>query len=384
MDKQLDILIVEDDKRSLTLLRKFIESLNHNVRFAENGEIAYQKFLESKPDLILTDLNMPVVNGKSLIKKIRADHSDDISVWVSIIILSAYGEEGDIIDGLDSGADDYLTKPINLRILRAKISAVQRNVLLQKSNAESLKALEKLNHSMESEQILAKKLADQILNNGDLIEANFSHWLCPAAQLSGDFITAKRVGNKLYVMVADSTGHGLAAALPTLAMARSFNTMSERGFSIETIVAEINRDSSEILPVDRFVAAAIFMVDLRHKIIECWNGGFPTALVLDNEGNVIHEFKSNHLALSILNEEKFNADTEIFYWSDACQLITFSDGLIDAEEPMGKRFGDEHFMNVLAASEKQNRFENLKQAVLQHIDADRSTDDILLAIIDCD
>jgi len=384
LDKQLNILIVEDDARSLTLLRKFIESLNHKVTFAENGEVAYQKFLESRPDLILTDLNMPIVDGRSLIKKIRAEHSEDISVWVSIIILSAYGEEQDIIDGLDNGADDYLTKPINLRILRAKISAVQRNVLLQKSNAESLKALEKLNHSLESEQVLAKKLADQILNNGDLLNANFSHWLCPAAQLSGDFITAKRVGNKLYLMVADSTGHGLAAALPTLAMARNFNAMSERGFSIETIVTEINRESADILPVDRFVAAAIFMVDFRHKIIECWNGGFPTALVLDAEGNVIHEFKSNHLALSILNYEQFNPDTEMFHWSDSCQLIAFSDGLIEAEEPMGKRFGDEHFMNVLAASNSESRFENVKQAVLQHIDADSSADDILLTMIDCD
>ncbi len=381
MNRQLKILIVEDNSRTITLLRKFLVSLQHQVIVAENGQLALDKFVGEEPDLILTDLNMPVVDGITLIKQIREKSQD---TWIPILILSAYGEEKDIIAGLEAGADDYLTKPINMSILRAKIAAMYRTVALQWNNTEALHSLEAINQSLHDEQFLAKQLADKILQSGHLETEKFDYWLCPAAQLSGDFIAAKRVGEKLYVMVADSTGHGLAAALPTLAIARIFNAMSERGFSIESIVSEMNKETSEMLPADRFVAAAVFIVDFRHQLIECWNGGLPAALVVDEEGKVIHQFVSKHLALSILSDESFDTATDIFHWIEPCQLITYSDGVIEAENPMGKQFGEEHFLNLIANTNSQNRISQMKSAVLKHVNADNGSDDISLAVINCD
>ncbi len=377
---QLNILIVEDNQRTITLLSKFLESLDHSVLVAENGETAYQKFVEDKPDLILTDLNMPVVDGITLIKQIRSFNKD---VWVPILILSGYGEEADIIEGLEAGADDYLTKPINMSILRAKIVAIQRALILQKNSTEALRALESVNQSMHDEQLLAKQLADKILKNGDLGAKHFDYWLCPAEHLSGDLISAKEIGSKLYVLMADSTGHGLAAALPTLAMARIFNSMSERGFGIESIVREMNKETKEMLPSDRFVAAAVFIIDFRHKIIDCWNGGLPAARILNERGEVVHEFKSRHLALSILSDEMFDNTTEMYHWDEACQLVTYSDGVTDAEDPFGHQFGDKRFLNVLKNQSGGKRIDGIKKAVLSHINAEHGNDDIAVAIIDC-
>jgi DNA-binding response OmpR family regulator len=380
MQRQLKILIVEDNSRTITLLTKFLESLDHQVVVAENGQLALDKFDEEQPDLILTDLNMPILDGISLIKQIREKCKD---TWIPILILSAYGEEKDIITGLEAGADDYLTKPINMSILRAKILAMYRTVALQWNNAETLRSLEAINKDLHDEQFLAKQLADKILQNGDLQTDRFAYWLCPAAQLSGDFIASKKVGEKRYVMIADSTGHGLAAALPTLAMARIFNAMSQRGFSIESIVTEMNKETSEMLPADRFVAAAVFIIDYRHQLIECWNGGLPPAVVVTESGNVVHEFPSKHLALSILSEEKFETGTEMYHWNEACQLITYSDGVLEAESPMGQQFGQDNFYNLIRNTTPNKRLEELQSTLLKHVNADSSTDDISVAVIDC-
>ena len=380
INRQLKILIVEDNSRTITLLSKFLENLQHQVIVAENGQLALDKFDQEQPDLILTDLNMPVLDGITLIKQIREKCED---TWIPILILSAYGEEKDIISGLEAGADDYLTKPINMSILRAKIRAMYRTVALQWNNTETLRSLEAINQSLHDEQFLAKQLADKILLSGDLETDKFDYWLCPAAQLSGDFIASKRVGEKLYVMVADSTGHGLAAALPTLAIARIFNVMSERGFSIESIVSEMNKETGEMLPADRFVAAAIFIVDYRHQLIECWNGGLPPAIVVNEEGKVVHKFESKHLALSILGEETFETGTDIYHWIEPCQLLTYSDGVVEAENPMGQQFGEEHFFNLIANTDSSNRLDEIKSAILKHVNAESGTDDISLAVIDC-
>lgn len=376
----LKILIVEDNNRTVTLLTKFLENLQHSVIIAENGQIAFEKFIAEKPDLILTDLNMPVVDGITLIKQIREASEDQ---WVPVLILSAYGEEKDIIAGLEAGADDYLTKPINMSILRAKIEAMHRTVLLQRNNEESLRSLEKANQALHDEQVLAKQLADKILKNTDLQVEELDSWLCPAAQLSGDFIAAKKVGDKLYAMVADSTGHGLAAALPTLAMARIFNAMSSRGFGLEAIVTEMNTETHEMLPADRFVAAAAFIIDFRHNIIECWNGGLPPALIVNRDGKVIHRFESNHLALSILDSNTFDTSTEMYHWIEPCQLVIYSDGVTEAECPVGNHFGTERFMEIMQGSGSDSRFKEIQSAVLAHIDAEHGVDDISLAVVDC-
>lgn len=379
-NRQFKILIVDDNARTVTLLSKFLESLQHQVIVAENGQLALDKLSEEAPDLVLTDLNMAVIDGISLIKKIRQKSEDQ---WIPIIILSAYGEEKDIIAGLDAGADDYLTKPINMSILRAKVTAMYRTVTLQWKNTEALRSLESINQRMHDERLLAKQLADKILQSGHVENEKFDYWLRPAAQLNGDFIASKYVGEKLYLMLADSTGHGLAAALPTLAIARIFNAMSGRGFNIESIVTEMNKETSEMLPADRFVAAAVFIIDFRHQLIECWNGGLPPALVINNHGKTVHQFRSKHLALSVLSQESFDTSTDIYHWTEPCQLLTYSDGIIEAENPIGQQFGQENFLSLISNSEPKNRLSNIKISLMEHVAAESSSDDISLAVVDC-
>lgn len=110
------LLIIDDDKKMLKLLKDFLELENYSIITAENGTAALQK-LSASPDLILLDINMPGMNGLELCKHIRN------YVSCPIIFCTARIEDEDKIIGLKAGGDDYIVKPFNLDELLARIEA---------------------------------------------------------------------------------------------------------------------------------------------------------------------------------------------------------------------------------------------------------------------
>ena len=114
------ILIVEDEANIRELLRLYLEREGYTVLEAENGVEGIKKWKSDKPDMLLLDVMMPVMDGWEVCREIRAE-SD-----VPIIMLTAKNVEYDMIHGLDLGADDYITKPFSLKNLSARVQAVLR------------------------------------------------------------------------------------------------------------------------------------------------------------------------------------------------------------------------------------------------------------------
>ena len=379
----LTILVAEDVVATQNLLRQFLTRFGHIVLIADNGQQAVELFQEHQPDIILCDVNMPVMNGLEAIEKIRT-LSD--SSWVPILILSASDQDNDIVTGLESGADDYLSKPINLKVLNAKIGAMQRFVTLQKTNIKNKKVLQSLHDEFEHEQLLAKNIADKMLARGQLDYTNIEYWLQPNRYFSGDLIAASQPNeNKVFIMLADSTGHGLGAALPILTLSRTFHAMTQKHFTLSEIVSEINSSLKAILTADRFIACNIFEIDLKHKSIEAWCGGIPNSLLLNEVGDTVHQFKSKHLALGILPPSVFDSSTEVWKWEQAVELIAFSDGVTEAESPEGIPFGEDKLFDILSnATSPKSRVSMVKKAVLSHLNAEQGQDDISLVSIHCE
>jgi DNA-binding response OmpR family regulator len=115
------ILIVEDDPSIRLGLQRSLSFEGYDVDVARDGEEAISRAFERKPDLVLLDLMLPKLNGFEVCKTIRKYDSK-----VSILILSAKGDEQDKVLGLDLGADDYVTKPFSLRELTARVKAALR------------------------------------------------------------------------------------------------------------------------------------------------------------------------------------------------------------------------------------------------------------------
>ncbi len=115
------ILIVEDDPSIRLGLQRSLTFEGYAVDVARDGEEAIQKAFDRKPDLILLDLMLPKLNGFEVCKTIRK-----YDPTIPIVILSAKGDEGDKVLGLELGADDYVTKPFSVRELTARVKAVLR------------------------------------------------------------------------------------------------------------------------------------------------------------------------------------------------------------------------------------------------------------------
>jgi two-component system KDP operon response regulator KdpE len=111
------VLIVDDEPQITRVLKTVLTSQGYQVRTASEGESALANFSEWRPELVITDLYMPHMDGIELCRRIRAQSS------VPIIVLSVKGEEGTKVEALDSGADDYVTKPFGTDELLARVRA---------------------------------------------------------------------------------------------------------------------------------------------------------------------------------------------------------------------------------------------------------------------
>ena len=118
-DKQR-ILIVDDEPQITRVLRTSLTSHGYNVRSAADGESAFETFGDFAPDLVITDLSMPNLNGIELCRRLRKLSP------VPIVVLSVKGEEKTKVEALDAGADDYVTKPFGMDELLARIRAALR------------------------------------------------------------------------------------------------------------------------------------------------------------------------------------------------------------------------------------------------------------------
>ena len=116
----VSVLIVEDDRNIAELLQMYLEKEGYAVTTAFDGGQGLQKFRSIKPDLVLLDVMMPVMDGWAVCKSIRSESA------TPIIMLTAKGETDDKVNGLRSGADDYITKPFEMREVLARIEAVLR------------------------------------------------------------------------------------------------------------------------------------------------------------------------------------------------------------------------------------------------------------------
>src|SRR5512136_1618998 len=117
------VLIVEDDPTMLRALKDNFEFHGYKILAAEDGEDGLNTALNAKPDLIVLDIMLPKINGYEVCRLIRRE-----KLAMPIVMLTAKGEESDIVLGLNLGADDYMTKPFSIKELLARAEALKRRV----------------------------------------------------------------------------------------------------------------------------------------------------------------------------------------------------------------------------------------------------------------
>ena len=126
------ILVVDDEAQITRVLRRSLSAHRYDIRVAADGESALDVFNDWQPDLIITDLSMPNMNGIELCRRVRTESS------IPIIVLSVKGEERTKVEALDAGADDYITKPFGIEELLARVRAALRRAPVREENETAL------------------------------------------------------------------------------------------------------------------------------------------------------------------------------------------------------------------------------------------------------
>lgn len=388
----MKILIVDDDVTNRMVLSAYLKKDGYAVVLAKNGLEAIDIFLTERPDLILMDIMMPVMDGYEATKKIKSMMTDK---FIPIIFLTAMTDEKALSLCVEVGGDDFLTKPYNRTILKAKIDALERVSQLYNTVYEQKRKLIVHREQEAKEHEVARKVFDSILNPGCLSADNIQLHLSPMSLFNGDVVLAavKPTGG-LHVLFGDFTGHGLAASLGALPVSDVFYTMTAKGYSISDVVREINRKLKRQLPTGMFLAACLVEIDTNNMILKYWNGAIPGAFLY--KGDSVIELKSKNLPLGILDDSSFSSKVDITEIHDKDKIVLTTDGILEAENCSGKMFGLERFEKCLYSNLEKYSTDyitkeadiDLFQHILDALDAytqlQQQTDDVTLGVITCD
>ena len=377
----MKLLLVDDNADDLFLTRHELAGVGHQVLTCRNGTEALETFKRERPDVVLTDIFMSGMDGFELTAAIQTAAAPR---WQPVVFLSGRRDDATQVRALEIGADAYIIKPVTAQVLSAKLRSIERLITLQRHAEERTQALERYHAIEEEEKRIARQLIERLVSSAKLNDPALKHWVCSAAGFSGDVVAAARTpADVLHVLLADGTGHGLAASINVLPIAPPFYSMTEKGFGIDTIVRELNAKVRDFLPRERFVAATLAAFDFREGVIRLWNGGNPNPFLIDPTGRSVHKFSRSYVPLGVLDDEELITTLESAGLADGSQFVAFSDGLLEAGSHAGKPFGYEAITDHVCTCEPAERMASLQRAITTHIDTYGVHDDISLVIVDC-
>lgn len=379
-EQALKILIADDSNSDRLLLKAIVLRQGHIPVLAADGIEAIEVFKREKPDIILLDALMPRLDGFETAKYIKAHSGDN---FIPIIFLTSLSEADSLARCLEVGGDDFLTKPYNNIILKAKIHAFKRMLTMHLTLQQQRDQIASHNERLVREQEVAKLTFDKIAHEGSLNAPNIRYRLSPMAIFNGDvLLAALRPNGNLCVLLGDFTGHGLAAAIGAMPLSQTFYSMVAKGFSISDMLVEINHKLKEILPVGVFCCAVVMDMDFNGKQIEVWNGGMPDCYLYHPKRASIATISSTHVALGILPASQFAVETTMHRMDDGDRLYLWSDGIIEAENAHNEMFGEQRLKKVFKNNQRPyNLYDEINAAVDGFIAHSNSSDDLSIAEI---
>ena len=182
-DTGIKILVADDQRVNQRILEVFLRKEGHTVVLAGNGSEAVELHRREHPDLVLLDIMMPVMDGREAARRINEAAGD---IRTPIIFLTAMSDQKTMLEGLELG-DDFISKPIDLAILRAKLRAFIRLVQTQRTLRMQQQRIELLNDEMRSESEVASFVMGRVLANTEPPDGHsLQYRVVPSVLFSGD------------------------------------------------------------------------------------------------------------------------------------------------------------------------------------------------------
>jgi DNA-binding response OmpR family regulator/anti-sigma regulatory factor (Ser/Thr protein kinase) len=381
----MEILLVEDEPAEAAASAEFFRQLGHAVSLAGTGDEALEHYLRQRPDLLVTGIRLPRLDGFALTQAIQQHAAPR---WQPVVFVASACDESLKTRAIEAGADACFVKPLQAAAVKARLDVIARLLEMQQDAETRLARIDSYLAAEAEDLRIARHLVEYQMapeNPRLLDDPAVQHWRQSCASQGGDMLSVARApSGVLHVMLADACGSGLSAYISLLPIIAPFYRMTEKGFPLATIARELNLKVRQALPANRAVAAQLVAVDTREGIVSVWNGGMPPAFMIDGFGHHFREFALRHQPLGARRDEDFDDRVEQHAFTRGEQLAMVSDGLLEARGPRGRRFGERGLADALRGLPRSQRRDEVTTALAAHLDGHAAADDMSLVLIDCE
>ena len=325
------ILVVDDDLDILELLKMNLEPEGYNVRTAHDGESAVQSACMDPPDLILLDVMMPHKDGLQVIEELKdIEHTKNVPV----ILLTARGQTEDKVRGLDTGADDYITKPFDLREVTARVEAVLGrtrpikyiNPLMHAmGDGFSEEGVQRLAGHLQAAAAIQKKLLPE---QAPTLEGfDIATLLQSSTSVSGDFydfipLSETQIG----IVLGDVKGNGIPAALLMVMIRTALRLLCHEEESPASILKRINDLVVRDTEADLFATMIYGILDTTTSTFTYSNGGHCYPFHRKNTQEMT-TLKIGGMLIGAFEEATFASETCSLSPGDT--LLFYTDGITE-------------------------------------------------------
>ncbi len=360
------VLVVDDSRLQRRILTSSLKRWGYDVREAATGADALSMCLECPPDLILSDWMMPGMTGLEFCRAFRDMTRDSYGYF---ILLTSKSEKNEVALGLDNGADDYLTKPVNPAELRARISAGERILRMERELTEknrlitsTLDELQLVYDSLDRDLIEAKKLQQSLVSDRyrDFGPADVSLLLQSSGHVGGDLVGMFPAGpGRIGLYGIDVSGHGVSSALMTARLAGYLSSVApdqnialyktdSGGFAVRPpaeTVAILNQIILDEMETELYFTMILADVDLDSGRVTLVQAGHPHPALQRADGTVELVGKGGLPVGLIAGAEYEQTDIEMVAGD---RLMIYSDGVVECVDPDGNLLDDDGLRQILA------------------------------------
>jgi serine phosphatase RsbU (regulator of sigma subunit) len=363
------ILIVDDNPANVEIFQARLAANNYEIITASDGEEGLALAKDRLPDLILLDIMMPKMDGIEVCRHLRADSA---LPFMPIIMVTAKTDSKDVVAGLEAGADEYLTKPVDHAALVARVKSMLRIKSLHDTVLEQSAELQaQLETATKVQSLFWPDIPE--LTGGSHIWAT----AVPAAYVSGDLYDVIPLQDgSLLAYVADVSDKGVPAALVMAALSTRIRSEARNQYEIDTLLETVNNRLHSLTSEEGFFATIV--------LARYWpnNGKMQLALAGHLQplwiaesgfGNCPH---INGISLGITPDVRYEKKEILL--SPGESILFFSDGVIEAENEDKELFGNERLVEFIKDAKSPPRGKGLLDFISNWRGNSSASDDLTI------